>query len=113
MKPHPNLSDNINFNLLQSEQDGGVWVDKVPLNSGLQVQTVNTLYTLRRFNDGRWTIQGHPHYCPTESRANIHGSTWGGSCLKLGFIGINMHMEIGLVGKIITTSPVVSIKSCP
>lgn len=117
MQPHPNLSDDLNFNLLKSEQDGGIHIGKIPANSGMRVQTKNTLYTFRRDNEGRWAFEGHPKYCPTLTPCNIHGSTWGGSMIKLYFIGIGMHMEIGFIGskgpETITTSRVESIALIP
>lgn len=109
MKPHPSLSDVINLNILQSLKDGGLYVEKV--------QPENTLYTLQRLLDGSgWMIQGNPHLlCPNLTLCNIHGSTWGGSMIKVGFIGIGMRMEIGLIypngmPDIITTSTVRSIQ---
>ena len=115
MTPHPNLSDAINLNILQSEQDSGVWAEKIPTRSMLRVQTKNTLYIFHRRDDGSWVVSGHYRYCPTPVVCNIHGSTWGGSMIKTGFIGIRMRMELGIIHngkpKVITTSPVQSITS--
>jgi len=35
----------------------------------------------------------HPNYCPDPVPVRIAGSTWGGSMLKLRFIGRGMHLE--------------------
>jgi hypothetical protein len=38
-------------------------------------------------------ISGHPQYCPEPVLVAIAGSTWGGSMLKLHFLGRGMHLE--------------------
>ena len=38
-------------------------------------------------------ISGHPQYCPEPVQVTIAGSTWGGSMLKVRFIGRGMHLE--------------------
>lgn len=112
----PGLSDNINFNLLQSEKAGGLYIGKVQPGQTVRVQTSNTTYTFQRLMDDHgWMVEGHPTYCPKPTRCNIHGSTWGGSMIKVEFIGIGMYMEIGLILpngdlKVITTSPVERIE---
>ncbi len=93
---HPNLSDEINRNIAQSEVEGGVFLDKLAPGAVLHVRTKNTSYTIEKKEaDGRifYLISGHPKYCPTPSITSIHGSTWGGSMLKVGFIGRGMRME--------------------
>jgi hypothetical protein len=91
-KPHPNLSDDINRNIVDSELEGGVYLKDLPMGTTLHVRTKNTAYTL--FKDfGTWYISGHATYCPEPRAAHIHGSTWGGSMIKVGFVGRGMHME--------------------
>lgn len=89
---HPNLSAEINAALAQSERDGGIWLKDVPSNCGIEVQTQNTLYQIRRLGEG-WEIKGHARFCPDWTPCIISGSTWGGSMLKMGFIGVGMHLE--------------------
>ena len=89
---HPNLSDQINKNLSQSEKDGGVWLKDVPSNCGIEAHTKNTVYQIRRLGEG-WEIKGNLTYCPDWTPCKIHGSTWGGSMLKMGWIGIGMCLE--------------------
>jgi hypothetical protein len=38
-------------------------------------------------------ISGHPLYCPQPVPVTITGSTWGGSMLKVRYIGRGMHLE--------------------
>lgn len=94
---HPGLSDKINNNIAESELQGGVWLKDVPKGKFLEVQTENTLYTVAHLENGQWTIQGHGRYCPTPTLCTINGSTWGGSMLKVGFIGRGMRLEFHLI----------------
>ena len=91
--PHPNLSDSVNRNLVQSEVEGGVYLDKLGCGSALHIQTENRRYTVVHRGQGDAVIWGHPIYCPVPVKVKISGSNWGGSMLKVGFIGRGMHLE--------------------
>lgn len=96
MEPHPHLSDQINAAMAQSEKDGGIFTRDVPENSVVLVKTWNSLYTLAKRN-GRWEGQGGGML--QEAKAiHINGSTFGGSILKVGFIGVGMHLEVIVQG---------------
>jgi len=107
---HPNLSDEINDNIEKSEKLGGEFIEKLKVGNILEVQTKNTLYKIEKREDGLY-ISGHQKFCPNPVQCNIHGSTWGGSMLKMGFVGIDMHLEFSLVNDhgVITTSPIQKI----
>ena len=110
--PHPNLSDQINANIIRSEVEGGVYLRDLPDESTLEVVTQNRPYTLVVRNDGHALISGHPEFCPEPVLVHISGSNWGGSMLKLAFVGRGMHLEYrhpDYVGPIIT-SPIVDIR---
>jgi len=92
-RPHPNLCDEINHNLAQSEIEGGVHLEDLAQGSRLEVQTQHRWYTVVNCGDGWVLISGHPKYCPRPSRVRILGSNWGGSMLKIRFIGRSMHLE--------------------
>ena len=92
-EPHPNLSDSINRNIVQSEVEGGVHLRGLPAGTVLEVQTQNHVYTIVSENEGAAWISGHPVYCPDPVLVNIHGSTWGGSMMRKHFIGRGMHLE--------------------
>jgi hypothetical protein len=89
---HPNLTPEVNAAICDSELSGGVWFNKLPVGSVVTVQTRNTLYTIERRKDGDY-ISGNERYCPVPVKTQIQGSTFGGSMIKLGWIGIGMHME--------------------
>jgi hypothetical protein len=90
------LSPEIRHNIAKSAIDGGVWLKDVPVGTALLIQTQNTAYELRRESDNAWLIRGHARFCPTWTRVVVHGSTWGGSMLKVKFLGRGMHMEFSV-----------------
>jgi hypothetical protein len=91
--PHPNLSDHVNHNLVQSEIEGGVYLHDLPFGAALVVETENRLYRLINHGAGRALIWGHPEYCPDPVMVMVDGSNWGGSMLKMSFIGRGMRLE--------------------
>lgn len=91
--PHPNLSDAVNHNLAQSEIEGGVHLEDLAQGSRLEVQTQHRWYTVVNCGDGWALISGHPKYCPGPLLVRILGSNWGGSMLKMRFIGRSMRLE--------------------
>jgi hypothetical protein len=110
--PHPNLSDEINRNIVQSEIEGGVYLDDLSEGTVLEVQTQNHEYTVVTGCDGLELISGHPQYCPDPVGVRIAGSTWGGSILKARFMGRGMCLEFQHPSyRTITTSPIVEIRA--
>ncbi len=91
--PHPNLSDKLNGDIVRSEIEGGVYLNRISANTTLEVETQNRRYTLWVRENGEVLIWGHPVYCPAPTQVRITGSTWGGSLLKSKFIGRGMHLE--------------------
>ena len=92
-RPHPNLSDEVNRNIVQSEIEGGVFLGDLPPSTVLQIHTQHHCYTMLLLGDGSALISGHPRYCPEPILVLIAGSTWGGSMLKRRFVGRGMHLE--------------------
>ena len=110
--PHANLSDEVNHNIVQSEIEGGVYLQDLPLEGRLEIETQHHYYTVVNRGDGEALISGHPLYCPEPVPVRITGSSWGGSMLKLRFIGRGMHLEFWHPAfRSITTSRVVEIRS--
>ena len=107
--PHPNLSDEINAKIGESELSGGVRIRDLPVGSTVKFQTRGSLYLLEKRADGDY-LSGNPHYVPVPTKVNVHGSTWGGSMLKLGYIGIGMHVEFSINGKTVLTSEVLDVR---
>ncbi|MCU1335963.1 MAG: hypothetical protein JWO19_1544 [Bryobacterales bacterium] len=110
-RPHPNFDDAINRAICQSEIDGGVVLDELPIGAVLDVETANTLYRIENRGDGDVLISGHPDICPEPVLVSFHGSTWGTPMLKLRFIGREMSMEFSHPERgIVRTSRVREIK---
>jgi hypothetical protein len=91
--PHPNLSDQVNHNIIESEIEGGVYLWDLPRESTLEVETQNRSYTIVLYESGAALISGHPRYCPEPVLVKIEGSNWGGSMLKPSYVGRGMHLE--------------------
>lgn len=91
-EPHKNLAKEVNDAIVESELAGGVYVDKLEVGKKLLVQTRNTEYLVERREDGLY-ISGSKKYCPEPVKCRIPGSTFGGSMLKMNFIGRGMYME--------------------
>ena len=91
--PHPNLSDEVNHNIVQSEIEGGVFLENLPPATVLLIRTQHHCYTAVLLGGSQALISGHPDYCPQPVLVSIAGCTWGGSMLKLRFLGRGMHLE--------------------
>src|SRR5260370_24990940 len=90
---HPNLSDQLNANIIESELEGGVYLRDLPCGTALTVQTTNRFYTLIRMGEEAALISGHPQFCPQPILVRVQGSTWGRAILKINFLARGMHME--------------------
>lgn len=80
-------------NLVESEIEGGVFLTDLPPRTVLKILTRNRCYTAVTLGSGQALISGHPEYCPQPVQVAISGSTWGGSMLKVDYLGRGMHME--------------------
>ena len=114
-RPHPNLSDDVNGQIVQSQIEGGVKIEDLVPGSWLQVTTQNTCYRILILFGAMALITGHPRFCPRPVLITIYGSTWGGSMLKRRFIGRGMHLEFRHpdYSTPIITSPIQEIQELP
>jgi len=113
--PHPNLSDEVNHCIIQSEIEGGVFLKDLPPDTVLQIQTQHHCYTAVLQNESSVLLSGHPEYCPQPVLVAIAGSTWGGSMLKQRFVGRGMRLEFchPEYRTPIITSSIREIRECP
>jgi hypothetical protein len=110
--PHPTFSDQINRNIIQSEIEGGVQLNGLPQGAELEVETQNRQYTIINRGEGFAFISGHPKYCPDPVEVQINGSTWGGSMIKMKFIGRGMRLEFNHPSyRTITTTKILEIRA--
>jgi len=89
----PHFSDGVNRNIIGSEIEGGVYLHDLSPGSSLSIETRNRVYELVILGDGAAMISGHPEFCLAPTKVQIHGSTWGGSLLKMKYVGRGMHLE--------------------
>jgi hypothetical protein len=107
-----NFSEEVNRRIIQSEIEGGVHLENLPDGSALEVKTENRAYVLVIQGPGKALISGHPKFCPDPVLVSIHGSSWGGSMLKVAFIGRGMHLEFQHPEyQTITTSRILDIRT--
>lgn len=87
------LGDGEVSRIVQSEIEGGVFLPDLPQETVLEIQTRHRCYTAVLLGKGTALLSGHPEYCPQPVRVAIMGSTWGGSMLKVDFVGRGMYLE--------------------
>lgn len=110
--PHPNFCDRVNRNIVKSEIEGGVHLDDLSEGEVLEVETQHHEYTIVNRGGGHALICGHPKYCPDPVSVRIDGSTWGGSMLKVRYIGRGMRLEFRHpVYNTIITSHIVEVRT--
>jgi hypothetical protein len=109
--PHPNLGDEINHNICQSEIEGGVPLDDLPVGARLELQTRHHRYIIENRGNHEVLISGHPQYCPEPVLVHLYGSNWGKSLIKLHYIGRGMRLEFRhpQLG-VIRTSPIQEVR---
>ncbi len=85
-------------------------------NNVIIVQTRNTKYVLTsiqgRIRGQAFKVDGSlPKYLAQEAIIHFHGSTYGGSMIRMGFIGVDMHLEFSTKDASgITTSSIQSVQ---
>ena len=89
----------------------GVYLRDLDPITHLRVQTENTLYeiTVPRPPRSVVLVRGG-RFFPKTTEASFGGSSFGGSCLKLAWFGVGLHMEFHFAGGWIFTSRVRSIE---
>ena len=73
-QPHANLSDDVNSNIVQSEIEGGVFLNELQPRTVLQIQTQHHCYTALFLGDNQALIWGHPEFCPQPVTVAIAGA---------------------------------------
>jgi hypothetical protein len=96
--------------IARMERDGGVFITELSAGTRVTFHTANSTYTLVVCDPAarRVVIQGG-RYFPDMAAAVLTGSTFGGSAIRLGWIGVNMHVELWHGTRRITTSPVKTV----
>ena len=92
----------------------GLGLTAVEAFTTLVVQTENSVYRITVLQPYRREVlvQGGVFFA-VRTRACLNGSSFGGSCLKLGWVGVGLHMEFHAEDQWIITSHVRSIALAP
>ena len=90
----------------------GVHLRQLPPLTTLLVHTRNSQYRLVVTQGTAIFVQGGAFF-PDPTPAHLDGASIGGSCLKVGWIGVGLLMEIRAGGRRIITSPVRAIYTEP
>ena len=91
-------------------QADGIGLIDVNAFTTLVVRTDNSIYriTILRPHAREVLVQGGKFF-PERTRACLNGSSFGGSCLKLGWVGLGLHLEFHAGDQWIITSHVRAI----
>jgi hypothetical protein len=90
------------------DDTAGVHLRDLPPFTTLLVWTLNSLYRVVITQWPEVYIQGGAFF-PDPTSAYVDGASSGGSCLRVGWIGIGLVMEIHSGGRHIMTSPVLAV----
>lgn len=91
------------------EASEGVWLSALAAIEQLEVRTRNTVYRITMLDGGRVLVLGGSFF-PVWSEAVLAGSTLGGSCLKMAWVGCGFSMEFLHEGQRIVTTRVREIR---
>ena len=90
------------------DDTAGVHLRNLPPFSTLLVWTTNSVYRVVITQWPEVYIQGGAFF-PDPTAAYLDGASIGGSCLRVGWIGVGLLVEIRSGGRHIITSPVLAI----
>ena len=93
-----------------ASQSDGIGLVDVDVFTTLVVRTDNSVYriTILRPHAREVLVQGGKFF-PARTRACLSGSNFGGSCLKMGWVGVGLHLEFHAGDQWIITSHVRAI----
>ena len=96
----------------EASDSSGVEIALLSPLTRLQVQTQNTLYrlTLIDTRESVVLIEGG-RFFTERSEVHLCGSSYGGTLIKISWIGVGMRMELLSHGRRIVTSPVVFVET--
>lgn len=95
-----------------AEDNEGVYLHHLLPFTTLLVQTTNSLYRVVTTLGPEVYVQGGTFF-PDPVLAYLDGASVGGSCLRVGWIGVGFFIEIRSGGRCIITSPVRAITTEP
>ena len=93
----------------------GIYLSELSAGDVLVIQTQNSTYSLVYLGAAAALLAKHSLRSAEPTSINVLGSTWGGSALLMGFLGVNMCMEFEQLddGQVRVTSPIQSLQRSP
>ena len=93
-----------------ASQADGIGLTDVDALTTLVVRTAHSVYRITVLTPHRREVLVHGGaFFPQHTRACLAGSSFGGSCLKLGWVGVGLHLEFHAGEQWIITSRVRSL----
>jgi hypothetical protein len=93
----------------------GIYLSELSPGDVLVIDTLNSTYSLVYLGAAAALLAKHsPQFAEPDS-VNVLGSTWGGSALMMGFLGVGMCLEFERSedGLVVVTSPMQSLQRSP
>ena len=90
------------------EDMAGVLLRDLPPSTTLVIKTLNTRYRVVISDGPKVSIQGGEWF-PTPTLVHLNGARLGDSTLRVGWIAVDLRVEILWNGRLILTSPVQAI----
>lgn len=93
----------------------GIYLSELSAGDVLVIQTLNNTYSLVYLGAAAGLLAKHSPRSTEPASVNVLGSTWGGSALLMGFLGVSMCMEFEQLddGQVRVTSPIQSLQRSP
>lgn len=93
----------------------GIYLSELSAGDVLVIETRNSTYSLVYLGAAAALLAKHSPRLAEPVSVNVLGSTWGGSALMMGFLGVGMCMEVQQLDddRVLITSPIQSLQRSP
>lgn len=106
---------NSNDNQIGGGDVDGIYLSQLSVGDVLVIETLNSTYSLVYLGAAAALLAKHSPRFAEPASVNVLGSTWGGSALMIGFLGVGMCMEVQQLedDQVLITSPIQSLQRSP
>lgn len=93
----------------------GIYLSELSAGDVLVIETLDSSYSLVYLGAAAALLAKHSPRHAEPASVNVLGSTWGGSALQMGFLGVGMCMEFEQLDddQVLVTSPIQSLQRSP
>lgn len=88
----------------KNKNNPGIDVNRLKTGTKLKIKTINSLYEFEVLPERGYLLAQGGKYIKEKQVVWLTGSTYGGSMLRIGWISLDMHMEIWIGKRKLTTS---------